>query len=132
MCVGACREKLLCTTFILSPIFDSFCVPESSQNALQTGRPPMSQLVLGGRKEPVSSAAAVTPPLFLSLLSLTSVCLCMKTQSCVSLVRPEVTHCPLVHAPPPPSHFMQLSHSTASSIAAALLLSVVQVENRGV
>lgn len=100
----------------------------------------MSQLVPGGRKEPVSSAAAVAPPPFFSFSSFffkrLFVCASPSLEHenprlCESCVRSEVTHCPLVHAPPPPHISCSLAIPQLS-IAAALLLSVVQVENRGV
>lgn len=51
---------------------------------------------------------------------------------CESCVRSEVTHCPPVHAPPPlPSHFMQLSHSTAFHRRSSSPFSSTSREQRG-
>lgn len=138
MCAGACREKLLCTTFILPPRFLTHSV------SLKAPRMPCKNwapsLFLEDAKSPSAAPLLWLLPLFfLSLLFFFKrlfVCASPSLEHgnprlCESCVRSEVTHCPLVHAPPPPHISCSLAIPQLS-IAAALLLSVVQVENRGV
>lgn len=125
MCVSACRERPLCTMFTFFQILTHFVPLNGPKVPCKLCDPLCPGLVKDINTLLAATLIAVIPPfsfISLNMCVCTCICLFIACKSCVFCVFLCFYGDSLSACAWPQRHFMQLSHSMVSSIAASPLL----------